>query len=295
MIYSRQRTALHAARPASTVAWASALTAAAIVCAHPVALLVLAAGLPLIAWWARVPRPVLIGTSFALPFGLIWILTNGLLVREGLTVVARLGSWGVLGQVDVTLEALVAGSILVLRALVALQIGLLLSACVDPDRLLLGVRRIAPRAGLTGAVALRLAPALADDGRRYADGLRCRADGGNLGGRERMLVMSATVGRAIDRADQVAAVLELRGLRGSGRLAPAAARRRASRHDLSVALSAALIFGLVAGGVLAGLLSARTYPELEFAAAAPAALWALAILVVAAAPLLARKGTEPPR
>lgn len=294
MIYARRKTAVHAARPAAAVLWASALTLAVIVCPHPAALLVLCVGTPLLAWAAQVPRPVLIATAFSVPFALLWVVMNGLLVRDGLTVVARLGDVPPFGQIDITAEALAQGSVLALRGIATLQIGLLVSACLDPDRLLIGVRRIAPRAGLTGAVALRLAPALADDGRRYADGLRCRADGGDLGGRERLLVMSATVGRAIDRADQVAAILELRGLRDAGR---GTADRRApwSRHDLTLTLSALTIVALSVVAALSGLVRFETYPTFDAAAALPAAGWALAVLLVAGAPLLARKGTEPPR
>ncbi len=222
----------------------------------------LCVGTPLLAWAAQVPRPVLIATAFSIPFALIWVLTNGLLVRDGLTVVARLGELPPFGQVDITAEALAQGGVLALRGMATLQIGLLVSACIDPDRLLVGVRRIAPRAGLTGAVALRLAPALADDGRRYADGLRCRADGGDLGGRERLLVMSATVGRAIDRADQVAAILELRGLRDAGRGA-AAPRTRWSRHDLALTASAALTFALSVGRRHHGPRALRDLPDLR--------------------------------
>lgn len=294
MIYARRHTAVHAARPAAAVLWASALTLAVIVCPHPAALVVLCVGTPLLAWAAQVPRPVLIATAFSVPFALLWVVMNGLLVRDGLTVVARLGDVPPFGQIDITAEALAQGSVLALRGIATLQIGLLVSACLDPDRLLIGVRRIAPRAGLTGAVALRLAPALADDGRRYADGLRCRADGGDLGGRERLLVMSATVGRAIDRADQVAAILELRGLRHAGR---ASAGRRApwSRHDLTLTLSALIVVALSVGAALSGLVRFETYPTFETAAALPAAGWAVVVLLAAGAPLLARKGTEPPR
>lgn len=294
MIYARRSTAIHAARPAAAVLWATALTLAVIVCPHPAALGVLCAGTPLLAWAAKVPRPVLLATAFAVPFGLLWIVMNGLLVRDGLTVVARLGEIPPFGQIDITAEALAQGAVLALRGIATLQIGLLVSACVDPDRLLLGVRRIAPRAGLTGAVALRLAPALADDGRRYADGLRCRADGGDLGGRERLLVMSATVGRAIDRADQVAAILELRGLRDAG---PVTTSRRApwSRHDLSLTLSALVVAAMASAGALAGTVTFGTYPTFDLAPSGSAAAWAALVLLVAGAPLLARKGTEPPR
>jgi energy-coupling factor transport system permease protein len=294
VIYTRRSTAIHAARPAAAVLWASALTLAVIVCPHPAALVVLCIGTPLLAWAAKVPRPVLLATAFAVPFGLLWVVMNGLLVRDGLTVVARLGALPPFGQIDITAEALAQGAVLALRGIATLQIGLLVSACVDPDRLLLGVRRIAPRAGLTGAVALRLAPALADDGRRYADGLRCRADGGDLGGRERLLVMSATVGRAIDRADQVAAILELRGLRDASRVTTSR-RARWSRHDVTLTLSAIVVAALAIAGALAGTVAFETYPTFDVAPAGPAAAWAAALLLAAAAPLLARKGTEPPR
>lgn len=294
MIYTRRSTAIHAARPAAAVLWASALTLAVIVCPHPAALVVLCIGTPLLAWAAKVPRPVLLATAFAVPFGLLWVVMNGLLVRDGLTVVARLGALPPFGQIDITAEALAQGAVLALRGIATLQIGLLVSACVDPDRLLLGVRRIAPRAGLTGAVALRLAPALADDGRRYADGLRCRADGGDLGGRERLLVMSATVGRAIDRADQVAAILELRGLRDAGRVTTSR-RARWSRHDFTLTLSAIVVAALAIAGALTGAVAFETYPTFDVAPAWPAAAWAAALLLAAGAPLLARKGTEPPR
>jgi energy-coupling factor transport system permease protein len=295
VIYQRQSTALHAARPGAAILWASALTLAVVACPHPAALVVLCCGLPLLARAAKVPRPVLLASAFALPFGLLWVLTNGLLVRDGLTVVLRLGGIPPFGEIDITAEALAQGAILALRGLATLQIGLLLSACVDPDRLLLGVRRIAPRAGLTGAVAMRLAPALADDGRRYADGLRCRADGGDLGGRERLLVMSATVGRAIDRADQVAAILELRGLRGSGAASAPAARAPWSRHDLALVASAIAVTAATIAASIAGLIAFEAYPTFSAADAGPAGLWAVAVIVLASAPLLARKGTEPPR
>lgn len=294
MIYSRQSTALHAAKPVATIAWAASLTLAVVVCSHPAALAVLAAGTVGLAVLAKVPRPVLLATLVAVPFGLIWVLTNALFVRDGLTVIARLGELPPFGQLDITLEAVVQGAILALRGTVALQLGILLSAVVDPDRLLVAVRRVAPRAGLTGAVAMRLAPALADDGHRYADGLRCRADGGHLAASDRVLVLSATVGRAIDRASTVASVLELRGMSDARRL-PAGRRAVRSRHDWAVALSALAVAAVALIGSSTGVVAFVAYPAIDAAPALPAMGWALAVLVLAALPLAARRGTEPPR
>lgn len=296
MIYTRRATALHAARPAATVAWAGALTLAVIACPHPAGLLALSAAVVAIAFIARVPRPVLIATAIAIPFGLLWVVTNALLVRDGLTVLARLGQMPWLGHVDITLEAVVAGGVLALRGMAALQIGLLLSAVADPDRLLIGLRRAAPRAGLTGALTLRLAPALVDDGRRYADGLRCRADGGALDTRARVLVVSATTGRAIDRASNLASTLELRGIGGgAGKRSAFRSRTRASRHDWTVGTAALALIALTVAGMQAGTLGFATYPQIEAAPAVPAALWGLLVGLVAAAPLASRRGTEPPR
>lgn len=295
MIYARRSTALHAARPAVVIGWSGALTFAVVACPHPAALLMLVLGLVLIAAAAQVLRPVLLASAIAVPFAALWIVTNGLLVRDGLTVVARLGTLPGLGAIDVTAEALTQGAVLALRAVAALQIGLLASACIDPDRLLASVRRVAPRAGLTGAVAIRLAPALASDGRRYADGLRCRADGGRLSGQQRGLVLAATLGRAIDRSDQIAAVLELRGL-GNGAAGRVRGRHAPwSRHDTAVTASAVAVAVLASAGTAAGVVAFRAYPTIEAAPVLPALLWSLGLLLLAAAPLAARRGTEPRR
>ena len=51
---------------------------------------------------ARVAGRVLTALAFALPFALVIALINPLVVRDGLTVIARLGTVPVLGQLDVT-------------------------------------------------------------------------------------------------------------------------------------------------------------------------------------------------
>lgn len=290
MIYRRRATALHAARPAAVLGWSLALVIAVIVCPQPYALLVLAALIPAVAAAAQVASPVLKATAIAVPLSLLWVLITGLLLRDGLTVVWRLGDWPLLGSVDITLEAIVQGCVLALRGLVVLQIGMLASAVADPDRLLHSMQRVTPRAGMTGALALRLAPALAADGRRYADGLRCRADDAHLDARGRGLVLSATVGRAIDRADQVASILELRGLRDSSRM-----RRLPepwSRHDVALIVSAFFVLVGAIAARAAGLFDVQFFPSIELSPALPAIAWAVATVAVATLPLAARKGIQ---
>ena len=71
-----------------------------------------------------------------LPILLLTVLVNVLVSREGLTVFARLGDWGVLGQVNLTVEAVIYGLVLALRLLVVTLACLL-------DRLRGGPRRAA--------------------------------------------------------------------------------------------------------------------------------------------------------
>ena len=82
---------------------------------------------------------------FALPFALLWALLNPLLVRDGLTVFARLGEVPVLGYLDLTVEALIYGLRQGLRFLVSITAFGLLSVAVDPDGLLRIFRRFSFR------------------------------------------------------------------------------------------------------------------------------------------------------
>ena len=131
---------------------------------------------------------------------------------------ARLGDWGVLGQVDLTLEAVVYGLVFGLRLLVVALACLLVVCAADPDELLLALRRVSPHSALTAALATRMVGVLGQDARRLAEAQRCRADGGAGGTRARVAVLRATVQGALDRALDVAAVLEMRGY-GAGRRA----------------------------------------------------------------------------
>ena len=67
---------------------------------------------------------------------LLIVVVNALVVSRGETVLARLGEWPLLGQVDVTAEAIVSGLALGLRAAAAMVAFAVYSACVDPDRVL---------------------------------------------------------------------------------------------------------------------------------------------------------------
>ena len=120
-----------------------------------------------------------------------------------------LGEAPLLGRVDVTAEAMAEGAILGLRAAVAMIAFAVYSACVDPDRVLRGLRPIAGRSALTATLISRLVPVAVADAARLRDAGRLRGPAAAPVGRTTLLrrLMAGSLDRAVD----VAATLELRG------------------------------------------------------------------------------------
>jgi energy-coupling factor transport system permease protein len=253
-MYRRRPSPLHAARAAAASAWCIVLACVAMSFEHPLVLgallaIVIAAGAG-----ARVTRPVLRTLALALPFAAGIALINPLVQRDGLTVIARLGTVPVLGRLDITAEATAYGGVLGLRALVVIGCFALHSAAVDPDDLLRAFRRVSFRTALTAAVATRMVPVLARDARRLHDAQRCLA--GEPAPR-RAIVRAVTAG-ALDRAVDVAATLEVRGY-GTARRAPRSTRPW-SRHDLAFAASAVAIAAIAAAAQLGDWAPSSAYP-----------------------------------
>jgi energy-coupling factor transport system permease protein len=290
--YRRRASPLHAARPTVAAAYGLAIALAALIVVHPLLLTGLLIAVLLAAFGAGVGSALLRAARVsAVPIVLLSVLVNVLVNRQGLTVFARLGDWGVLGQVNLTVEALVYGLVFGLRLLVVTLACLLVVCTADPDQLLVACRRFSPHSALTAALATRLLPVLADDARRLAEAQRCRPDGGARGARGRLAILRATVSGALERSLDVAAVLEMRGY-GSRRRAPRERRPR-SRHDLAFAASAAALVVIALIAQLSGAAPFDAYP-LVHAPFTPAAFLLAGLLVlVAGLPFLDRRGIEP--
>ncbi len=137
------------------------------------------------------------------------VVVNPLVVDRGATVLLRLGEWPLFGQVNVTAEAIADGAIFGLRAVVVMIAFAVYSACVDPDRVLRGLRPVAGRSALTAALISRLVPVAAADASRLRDAGHLRGPAAAPVGRA-ALVWRLMAG-SLDRAVDVAATLELRG------------------------------------------------------------------------------------
>lgn len=286
MSYERRASPLHAARAAVAAAWALVLATTALLFEHPLVL----AGVVV----ATIGGALLAGVGgrlwrmarFAVPFALLIALVNPFVVREGLTVIWRFGEIPPFGQVDITLEAVLYGLVLGLRALAMLLAAALLTATVDPDELLRLFRRVSFRSALTAALAVRLVPVLARDGRRLAEARRCRVDEPG-----RVAVFRAVSSGALDRAADVAATLEVRGYRTSG-AAPARVREPWSRHDLGFAASALAVAVLMIGAELLDLAELEPYPSFTFERGPAELVLCAALVVVALLPFADRRGVR---
>ncbi len=207
--YVPRRGPLQAASPGAAIAYLGALVVVAFLYSNPIVLVAVgvAAGLAGLLAGAReaVRAAIWLGLSIALPI----VVVNALVVSRGETVLLRLGEWPLLGQVNVTAEAIADGAIFGLRAVVVMIAFAVYSACVDPDRVLRALRPFAGRSALTATLVSRLVPVAAADAARLRDAGRLRGPGAAPLGRAALI--RRLLAGSLDRAVDVAATLELRG------------------------------------------------------------------------------------
>jgi energy-coupling factor transport system permease protein len=285
MIYLRRASPLHAARAGVGAAYCAALAACALIFEHPLALAAVAVAALGAAVGAGVGREVARTARFTLPLVVLVTLVNALVVRDGLTVFARLGELPPFGRIDLTVEALVFGLVLGARVMVVVMCCALFTAAVDPDEMLRLFRRVSFRSALTAALATRLIPVLARDARRMADARACRPHPG-----PRVAVLRAVATSALDRAIDVAATLEVRGYGAAGAARPV--RAPWSRHDLAFAAATVVIVAATVVVRIVGVADFDAYPSLSVPIGAGEAVFAAALVLVAVAPFLDRRGIE---
>ncbi len=154
---------LQAASPGAAVVYLSALVAAAFLYSNPLVLAAAGAGAILAGRIAGARDAVRAALRMGLTLAALIVAVNALVVSRGETVLARLGEWPLMGQADVTAEAIAAGAVIGLRAAVAMVAFAVYSSCVDPDRVLRALRPIAGRSALTATLVSRLVPVAAAD------------------------------------------------------------------------------------------------------------------------------------
>jgi energy-coupling factor transport system permease protein len=269
---------LHAARPSVGIAFCAAFALASMLYDNPLVLAGALLGVCAAAAGAGVVAELRRAAWLALPLAALIVVVNALVTRGGETVIFRGGE--VFGRrLDVTLEAVQYGGMSALRILVLVAAFALYSATIDPDDVLRLLRRFSYRSALTVSLATRLVPVLQRDAQRISEAACCRAEHPPRGA-----VMMASITRALDRAVDVAASLEVRGYAGARR--PRRERAVWSRHDVRVLATAALLFAAAIAGKLAGVGSVDAYPSVEVAAGPPELLLAASLAALGVAPSL---------
>src|SRR6478609_4867426 len=163
LAYTPSNGALQSASAGAALVYLSGFVLAAFLFSSPLILAAAGCGATLAGLIAGARRAVVASLRFGLVLALTIVIVNGLVTDRGNTVLARLGHWPVLGQVDVTAEALAAGAVIGLRVLVAMVALGVCSACVDPDKVLRLLRPVAARSALTATLISRMVPLAAAD------------------------------------------------------------------------------------------------------------------------------------
>jgi energy-coupling factor transport system permease protein len=288
-MYRRRASPLHAARATAGALFCVAGATFGGVVPNPFVTAAVALAAFAVAGASGVGRDVARSLRLSVPLALVLVVINVLVVRRGLTVFARLGEVPPFGQVDLTVEALVAGAMVALHVVAVMAWASVFGHCVNPDGLLHAFRRVSFRSALSATLATRLIPVLARDAERLSEAQRCRPVQAG-GARTRVAVVRAVATGAMDRALDVAATLEVRGYAVAGRPARRSAPR--SRHDLALLAAAAGLIALMVVALAAGP-GYDPYARVALPATGSSLLLAGAVLVVALAPMLDRRGIDP--
>jgi energy-coupling factor transport system permease protein len=282
--YTPRPRPLQSAAPQAAIAYLGSFVVVAFAFFSPVVLAAAAIGAAIAGVAAGAGRAVGAATRAGLALTLLITIVNGLVTDRGVTVLARLGEFPLLGQVNVTAEALAAGAAIGLRILAAMIACAVYSACVDPDRVLRLLRPVAGRSALTATLISRLVPVALSDATRLSEAARLRGPAAAAVGRgafaRRLLAGS------LDRSVDVAATLELRGygLNDPGKRLP----RERSRYDRRFFAAGAALTLAAAAVLLGGGASFDTYPRVALEAGVETWALAAATIVAGLAPLRRR-------
>lgn len=280
LAYAPRPGPLGAARPWIAAVFLLPLAVAAFAFANPIVLLA-AGGAALAAGVASGAGPSLrMPLRWSIGLGVMVIAVNAVASQRGATILLRGFELPVLGQIDVTLEALVEGAVLALRIVVALLVFTVWSACVDPDRILRAIRPLAARSALTATLIARMVPLAAADASRLGEAAELRGPAAAPVGRATMA--RRLVAGALDRSVDVAATLELRGY-GLGARSGMPRHRRAP-GEISLLVCGLTSLALLVAAASAGVGEFDAYPRISMDAGVATFALALAIVALTALP-----------
>lgn len=220
--YKDHDTPVHRLHPAAKLVAVLAVVAAALVLTHPNYLLALLVGTIVVARAGRVLRD---WWSFMRLFALIALMVvviNTLVSSRGETTFWE-GPylWG-FGQLSISLEGVVFGTVMALRLYVVVAAFTIVSLTVHPDEFTQLLARFAYRSGLAVSLSTRFYPAVVRDAAAIMDAQRSRGLDLDSGGRvarirHRMPVVMPLFHSSLERAVGTAEAMEARGFGSASR------------------------------------------------------------------------------
>jgi energy-coupling factor transport system permease protein len=229
---------------------------------------------------AGATRALVLALRWGAALAILIIAVNAIASQRGDTILIRGWDLPVLGQVDVSAEAIAEGAVLALRIVVVMMVFFVHTASVDPDRMLRLLRPVARHSAMTAALIARMVPLAAADYGRLGEAARLRGPAAAPVGRGALA--RRLVAGSLDRAVDVAATLELRGYARGAPRAPGPDRpSRYSAGFLACGLAVAAT-AIVCRAVGVGEFEA--YPTISLDSDVSTLALAAALPLVAAAP-----------
>ena len=291
LAYSPRPGPLRDASALAAITYLGSLAAVALASTNPIVLAGAGAGVAVAGISAGAGRALGTAARYGLVLGLAFVAVNAVASQRGETVLVRGWELPVLGRIDISLEALAEGAVLAGRVVVVLAAFAVLSASVDPDRLLRLMRPVARRSALTATLIARLVPLAARDHARVREAAVLRGPAAAPVGA--VATLRRRGAGALDRSVDVAATLELRGYAaGPPRRA---AQPPAGRRSWRFAAAGVAIAGVGAVALATGAAGFEAYPTIELEATGATVGAALALPVLAALPFARPGALRPPR
>jgi len=280
LAYSPRPGPLRDASAVSACLYFGSIAAVALATTNPLILAGAAAAVVVAGTCARAGRALAASARYGLFLAAAFVAVNAIASQRGETILVRGWDLPVIGQVDISAEALVEGGVLAARVVVVLMAFSVLSASVDPDRLLRMLRPLARRSALTATLIARLVPLAARDHARVREAAQLRGPAAAPVGS--VAVLRRLLAGALDRSADVAATLELRGY--SAGPPRRAAQPRPGRRSWRFAAAGLAILGVGVGALAGGAAGFDSYPTVSMEAGAGTFAAALTLPALAALP-----------
>ncbi|MCR6544843.1 energy-coupling factor transporter transmembrane component T family protein [Dehalobacterium formicoaceticum] len=266
LAYKEKNNLIHQLHPLTAVSFIGVVFLLALLFSHPVYLLALFGGVSLVIIAAGIVPQWKGYLKFTVIMVLFMMVINAIFSNAGTTILLTGPRIPLLGEVEITMEALAYSVGMGIRLLVIISVFCLYSYGVHPDKVLKLLSRRGNKSVLAITLSTRLFPLITQDYQRITEIQRCRGVKFDKGGwweriKKSIPVMSVLLLSSLERALQLAESMHARGY-GSG-------PRTAIRHDLwrprdriiIVALCIGLGIGLWA--VFSGTSAYAYYPRME--------------------------------